>query len=108
MKIPVATAVAGLAAALVIGAGLISGTPHANADDNTYLGRLGTQYWFYQIYGPQKLLAEGHKVCATVAAGGGTFQQLMAKSIDMVQADLSAPEFTASDIANAAVDLLDC
>lgn len=108
MKTWVAAALAGLAFACFLGAGFVGGTPVAKADDNMYLGKLASEYWFYRIYGPDTLLAEGHKACAAVKAGAGDTRAAMSKTIDMVQADLSAPQYTASDIVNAAVDLLDC
>lgn len=108
MKTWVAATLTGVALALFVGVGFVGGTPPARADDNMYLGKLASEYWFYRIYGPDRLLAEGHKACAAVRSGGPDTRVAIAKTIDMVQADLAVPSYTATDIVNAAVDLLDC
>ncbi len=87
------TALAGLALMSAIAA-----APSAQADDSAYLQSLSDK-WFLQIIGPDKLIQEGHKVCQIGARN----------AVDMIQADLSVPSFTAAEIASAAkINLDDC
>jgi Protein of unknown function (DUF732) len=95
VKAWIATALAGCAVT-----GLLVGAPTAKADDAAYLTQMSGD-WVIHIFGPEAMLAEGHKVCPVLAGGPPS-----AKAIDMVQADMSVPRFTAVTIVNAAMDTL--
>jgi hypothetical protein len=95
VKALVAAAMAGLT---VFG---LAGAPRAHADDNAYLYALASEFYFVRILGPDKVLAEGHKVCGAVGDGVSTFDV-----ITMIQVDLSVPLYTAQQIYTGAADKL--
>ncbi|CAN5770635.1 hypothetical protein BH09ACT7_BH09ACT7_37900 [soil metagenome] len=96
MKTLVAAAMAGLTVV-----GLVAGAPRAHADENEYLYALASEFYFVRILGPEKVLAEGRKVCDTIGDGPVTFDV-----ITMVQVDLSVPLYTAQQIVNGAFNKL--
>ncbi len=97
MKSWMAVAVTGITVAC-----FVVGAPQAQADENAFLYGLSGSY-FLRIFGAQKMIEEGHKVCATLAGGPVT-----PEVIDMVQVDLSVPLNTAQDIVNTAFNKLPC
>jgi hypothetical protein len=100
VKAWIASALAGAVLTGCAVTGLLAGAPVAKADDAAYLKQMSLD-WVSRIFGPQAMLAEGHKVCPALAGGPPS-----EKAIDMVQADMSVPRFTAVTIVNAAMDTL--
>jgi Protein of unknown function (DUF732) len=91
----------------LIGAGLVTGAPTAQADATTYLAAMMPD-GVYNIQGPQRLVDEGYKVCQFLRTGPTGSQSMQYAAANMVQADLSVPLFTATTIVRTAVGHLSC